>query len=155
ALDVVADVPDALVAELAVAQARDRVVLVEALQRLRGGLDVPFEERRAEAFGDLQRQHGLAGAGLALDQERPLQRDGGIDGDLQIVGRHIAAGSLETHARSACPAFLSRFGTMPTTRSRRAEGARASPQSNVSRVERRPAVRAATQRVRRNQRVTR
>ncbi len=36
ALDVVADVLDALVAELAVAQARDRVVLVEALLRLGG-----------------------------------------------------------------------------------------------------------------------
>ena len=46
ALDVVADVGDALVAELAIAQARDRVVFVKALQRLGGRLDVPLDQRR-------------------------------------------------------------------------------------------------------------
>ena len=98
ALDVVADVLDALVAELAVAQPRHRVVFVEALQRLGGRLDVPFDQRRAQALGDLQRQHGLAGAGLALDQQRPLQRDGGVDRDLEVVGGDIGAGAFETHA---------------------------------------------------------
>ena len=97
ALDVVADVVDARVAELAVAQARDGVVLVEALLRLGGRLDVPLDERRAERLGDFERQHRLAGAGLALDQQGPLQRDGGVDGDLQIVGRDVALGALELH----------------------------------------------------------
>ena len=71
--DVVADVVDARVAELAVAQAADGVVLVEALQRLGGGLDVPLDERHAERLGDLEGQHRLAGARLALDQQRPLR----------------------------------------------------------------------------------
>ena len=44
ALDVVADVVDALVAELAVAQARDGVVLVEALVGLGRRLDVPLDD---------------------------------------------------------------------------------------------------------------
>ena len=100
ALDVVADVGDALVAELAVAQARHRVVFVEALQRLGGRLDVPLDQRRRQRLGDFERQHGLAGAGLALDQQRPLQRDRRIDRDLQVVGRHIGLGAFETHARS-------------------------------------------------------
>jgi hypothetical protein len=47
--DVVADVVDPLVAELPVAQARHRVVLVEALLRLGGGLDVPLDQRVARA----------------------------------------------------------------------------------------------------------
>ena len=73
ALDVVADVLDPLVAKLAVAQAADRIVLVEALLGLGGGLDVPLDQRRAERLGDLLGQDGLAGARLALDQQRPLQ----------------------------------------------------------------------------------
>ena len=97
ALDVIADVPDAFVAELAVAQPRHRVVFVEALQRLGGGLDVPLDQRCADRLGDLERQHGLAGAGLALDQQRPLQGDRRIDRDLEIVGRHIGLGAFKTH----------------------------------------------------------
>ncbi len=72
ALDVVADVLDALVAELAVAQPRYRVIFVQALLRLGGRLDVPFHQRCADRAGDFVRQHGLAGAGLALHQQRPL-----------------------------------------------------------------------------------
>ena len=100
ALDVVADVGDALVAELAVAQARDGVVFVEALQRLGGGLDVPLDQRGRQRLGDFERQHGLAGAGLALDQQRPLQRDRRIHRDLQVVGRHIGFRAFKAHARS-------------------------------------------------------
>jgi hypothetical protein len=100
ALDVVADIGNARIAELAVAQARDRIVFVKALHRLGGGLHMPFEQRRAQRLGDLDRQHGLAGTGFALDQQRPLQRDRRIDRDLQVVGRHISLGTLETHACS-------------------------------------------------------
>ena len=100
--DVVADVADARVAELAVAQPAHRVVLVEALQRLGGRLDVPLDERRLDRLGDLQRQHGLAGAGLALHQQRPLQGDGGVDGDLEIVGRDVVLRALELHDAAHC-----------------------------------------------------
>src|SRR5258708_3194854 len=51
ALDVVANVAHALVAELAVAQPPHRVVFVEPLQRLGGRLDLPLDQRRAEALG--------------------------------------------------------------------------------------------------------
>ena len=85
------------VAQLAVAQPGHRVVFVEALQRLGGRFDVPLDQRRAERLGDLDGQHGLAGAGLALDQQRPLQRDRGVDRDLQVVGGHIGAGAVEAH----------------------------------------------------------
>ena len=98
ALDVVADVLDAGIAQLAVAQPRHRVVLVKALQRLGGRFDVPLDQRRGERLGDLDGQHGLAGAGLAFDQERPLQRDRGVDRDFQIVGRHVGAGAFKAHA---------------------------------------------------------
>ena len=51
--DVIPDVLDALVAELAVAQAVDGVVVVEALLRLCRRLDVPLDEGRVERGRDL------------------------------------------------------------------------------------------------------
>ena len=95
--DVVADVRDPRVAELRVAQARDRVVLVEPLLRLRCRLDVPDEQRRAQALGDLLGQHGLAGAGLALHQERAFEDDGGVDGRGQVGGRDVGLGAGKAH----------------------------------------------------------
>jgi hypothetical protein len=66
---------NALVAELAVAQAADGVVFVEPLLRLGGRLDVPFDQVDPErSGGDLAGELGLAGAGFALDQQRALQR---------------------------------------------------------------------------------
>src|SRR5262249_20419953 len=37
------------------------------------------------------------GPGFAFDQQRALERDGGIDRDLEVVGCDIGAGSFETH----------------------------------------------------------
>ncbi len=96
-LDVVADVLDAGVAELAVAQAGDGVVLVEALLRLDGRLDVPGDERRVQRLGDLVGEDGLAGARLALDEERTFQIDRGVDRDAQVVGCDIVLGAFEAH----------------------------------------------------------
>ena len=93
------DVLDPLVAELAVAQAGHRVVLVEALLGLGGRLDVPGDQRRVQGLGHLVGQHRLAGAGLALDQQRPLQRDGGVDRDLQVVGGDVVA----VPSKRCCP----------------------------------------------------
>ena len=87
--DIIGDVVDSLVAELAVAQPRHRVIFVKALMRLGGRFDVPFDQRRADRRGDLMGQDGLAGARLALDQQGPAQRDGGIDRDLEVVGGDI------------------------------------------------------------------
>ena len=96
ALDVVGDVVHARVAELRIAQTRHRVVLVQALLRLAGGLDVPLEQRPAERARHFDRQHRLAGAGLALDQQRALQRDGGVDRHHQIFGGDVGVGSGKT-----------------------------------------------------------
>ncbi len=93
--DVVADVVDALVAELRIAQPRDRVVLVEALLGLGRGLDMPLQERPAHAAGDLLGELGLAGAGLALDQDGTPEGDGGVDRGGEILGRDVAVGAGE------------------------------------------------------------
>ena len=93
--DVVADVVDLGVAELRVAQARDGVVLVQAVLRLGRRLDVPAVERLVERARDLLGQLGLAGAGLALDEQRPRQRDGRIDGHHQVLGRDVALRPFE------------------------------------------------------------
>ena len=68
AFDVVGNVVDPLVAELAVAKAGHGVIFVKALMSARRRLDVPFDQRRIDRGGDLVGQHRLAGAGLALDQ---------------------------------------------------------------------------------------
>ena len=100
AADIVRNVVDPRVAELAVAQPRHRVIFVEALVGLGGRLDVPADQRRAERRGDLVGEHGLAGAGLALDQQRAAQRDGGIDRDLEVVGGDVVGGAFEAHRRA-------------------------------------------------------
>ncbi len=110
ALDVVGDVGDAGVAELAVAQPRHRVVFVEALLRLGGRLDVPGQKRRVDRLGDFLGQHGLAGAGLALHQQRALEHDGGIDGDLEVIGGDVVLGTGEFHLSVCLASFVGRFG---------------------------------------------
>ena len=49
------------------------------------------------ALGDLIGEHGLAGAGLALDQQRPLQRDRRVDRERQVVGGDVGVGAFEAH----------------------------------------------------------
>ena len=97
AANVIGDLGHARVAELRIAQARDGVILIEALLGARGRLDVPGDERGADRGGDLLREQRLAGAGLALDEQRTLERDCGVDRGLQFVARHISGGSFKTH----------------------------------------------------------
>ena len=98
-LDVVANVADAVVAELGVAQPGHGVVLVEALQRLGLGLDVPGDEAQVQGLGDLLGEQRLAGARLALDQKGPLELHGGVHGHGQFVGRDVGVGgAVENHA---------------------------------------------------------
>ena len=56
-----------------------------------------YEYDAVSRLRDLQCQHGLAGTGLALDQQGPLQRDRRIDRDFEVVGRHIVLGAFKTH----------------------------------------------------------
>ena len=101
--DVVGDVGDARVAELRIAQPRDGVIFVQALLGAGRRLDVPGDERRADRAGDLLRQQRLAGAGLALDEQRTLERDRGVDRGLQFVARDIGGRAFKTHRRSRLP----------------------------------------------------
>jgi hypothetical protein len=97
ALDVIADVLDPRVAQLAVAQPRHRIVFIKALQRLGGRFDVPFDQRRAQRLGDFQRQDGFAGPRFPLYQEGALERDCGVNRNFQIIGGDVAAGAFKTH----------------------------------------------------------
>jgi hypothetical protein len=83
--------------QLAVAQAAHGVVFIQALLRLGGGLDVPLQQRHVQRLGHFLGQHGLAGAGLALDEQRALQSDGGVDGQHQVLGGDVILGALEFH----------------------------------------------------------
>jgi hypothetical protein len=74
---------DARIAELPVPEPRHRVIFIQALMRLGGRLDVPFDERRADGCGDLVREHGLAGSGFALDEQWPAESDGRIHATLR------------------------------------------------------------------------
>jgi hypothetical protein len=47
----------------------DRVVLVQALLRFGGGLDVPLQQGHVQGRSHLFGEHGFAGAGLAFDQQ--------------------------------------------------------------------------------------
>jgi hypothetical protein len=57
-------------------------------------------QRQAQRRRDLLGQHRLAGAGLALDQQRPLERDRGVHREPELVRRHVALAAPEPH-----PAF--------------------------------------------------
>ena len=83
--------------QLAVAQAAHRVVLVQALLRLGRALDVPLQQRHVQRLRHFLGQHGLAGAGLALDQQRALERDRGVDREHQVLGGDVVVGALEFH----------------------------------------------------------
>ena len=126
AADVVGDVVDPLVAELAVAEAGNSVIFVEALDGAGGRLDVPFDQRRAQRRGDLVREDGLAGAGFALDQQGPAELDRGVDRDLEVVGRDIIGGAFETHG----PALWARRAAVQALAEVARAAARASSRSN-------------------------
>ncbi len=49
------------------------------------------------ARGHLLGEQGLAGARFALDEQRALQGDGGIDGQGQVAGGDVAIGTFEFH----------------------------------------------------------
>ena len=97
--DVVVDVVDPVVAELRVAKARDRVVLVQPLARLRDRLDVPLDEGGADRARHLLGEHRLARAGLSLDEERPFEGDGGVHREHQVLGGDVGIGTFESSLR--------------------------------------------------------
>jgi len=62
---------------------------------------VPFDQWRAQRFGDLQCQDGFARTGFPLDQKGALERDCGVNRNLQIIGGDVAAGAFKTHRMGA------------------------------------------------------
>jgi hypothetical protein len=78
--------------------------------RLGRRLDIPFDQRRVDGLRDLVSEYGLAGSRLSLDQQRTPLGDRSIDCDLEILGRDIAAGALETidHTRFSFTALRKR-----------------------------------------------
>ena len=107
--------------ELRVAQSGHGVVFVQSLLCLGRRLDVPLQERHVERLGDFLGQHRLAGAGLALDQQRALQRDRCIDGELEVAGRDVIFRSFEPHivlvAESCCAVYWASASTIRSCRS--------------------------------------
>ena len=103
--DIVFDVVDLVIAQLGIAQARHGVVFIKPLMRLGGRLDVPLDQRRPQRGRDLARQLGLAGARLALHQQRTLENDGGVHRGGQLVCGHIILGAFKTHV-GCFPCFV-------------------------------------------------
>ena len=94
-LHVLLDIVHALAAELAVIQALHHVVDIEAVLGLGGGLDVPDGQGLAHGGGDGLGQHGLAGAGLTLDEQGLLERDGDIGGLEQLFAGDVVLTAAE------------------------------------------------------------
>ena len=87
----------------------DGVIFVEALLGPRRRLDVPGDERRSQRAGDLLREQRLAGAGLALDQQRALERDRGVDRGFEFVAGHIGGRALKSHRLQLRAASVSKI----------------------------------------------
>ena len=104
--DVVLDVLHPLAAievgHLAVAQTTHRVIFIQALLRLGGGLHVPLQQRHAQRLRHFFGQHGFAGARFALDQQGPLQGDGGVHRQHQVLRGNVVFRSCKFHGTSLC-----------------------------------------------------
>ncbi len=110
-LDVVADIIDFFVTQLAISKAADGIVFIKALLRLGGGFDVPFDHRQAKCGTHLSGKFCLAGARLTFDQQGPLKGHSGVNCDGQIVGCHVTVGASELHVASPyyCPNLGGRY----------------------------------------------
>ena len=98
--DVVVDILDPLIAQLAVAQSGNCIVFIQTLLRFGGGFDVPLQQRHVQRRSDFLGQHGFARSGLAFDEKRALEGDGGVNGQHQIGRCNVALGALEFHGES-------------------------------------------------------
>ena len=57
---------------------------------------MPLDERGPERTRNFLGEHRLAGAGFALDQQRPLERDRGVDREHQIRCGDVSFGAFAT-----------------------------------------------------------
>ena len=109
-LDILFNIVHAFTAELAVVQTLDGVVYIQAVLSLCRRLDVPNDELLAQGLRNGLGQHSLAGAGLALDQQWLLQRDGDVDDAQQVLRDNVLAASLEFVHSVTILSFLVGFG---------------------------------------------
>ena len=105
-LNVVGHVMDFVLAQLAVAQAADRVIFIQPLLGAGCGFDVPFDQSHTKAARNLLGQLGFASAGFAFDQKGAFQCDGRIYGNCQVVGCDVGICALEFHVSSPCCAVV-------------------------------------------------
>ena len=99
-------------AQLRIAQPGNRIVLIEPLLGLGGGLDVPLKQRPVQRFGHLDGKHRLTRSRLALDEQWPFQGNGGVDRHFQIVAGDVIIGSREFHECEHPPEFGYRHYTV-------------------------------------------
>jgi hypothetical protein len=91
---------------LAVAEAGNSVVFIEALLRGSRAFDMPGEDFHAQGLGHLECQQGFSRSRLTLDQQGTLEMDGRIHSRLQFAGRDIGFCASEIHGgkyRAICP----------------------------------------------------
>ncbi len=117
----VVDVPSGIAAaEPGIVQAQHRVIDVAELFALEGGLAAGLFHVQTEGPGDFKGQLGLAGAGLAGEQQRLFHGDGDIDDFPQLGREIIAVGSGKLHPFNSIPNQVihdgprSRGGPAPT-----------------------------------------
>ena len=89
-LDVFSDVVDVFVSKPGVVETLHRVVHIEAVLGTGGASDVPAKKRHPEGLGHRLGQQGLAGAGLAADQEGPFEHDRTVDRGLEGLARQVS-----------------------------------------------------------------
>ena len=95
--DVVADVVNAFFAQLGVAEAGHRIILIQALLGQGGRLDVPGEQFFTQSIGNFVGQEGFSRARFSFDQQGALQINGRIDRNLQFRRGNVSGCSLKRH----------------------------------------------------------
>ena len=115
-LDVVLDVAHvaAGIAEAAVVEPGEGVVLVQGVHQLHARFDVEHDQRHFQGLGDGVGQHGLAGARLPLEQQGHFQGHGDVDDPGQLVVEHITGSAGEfglggCHGKSSIFKFVLLF----------------------------------------------
>src|SRR5208337_3305415 len=100
----VVDVPSgSAAAEPGIVQAQHRVIDVAELFALEGGLATGLFHVQTEGPGDFKGQLGLAGAGLAGEQQRLFHGDGDIDDFPQLGREIITVGTCKLHPFNSIP----------------------------------------------------
>ena len=95
--NVIRDVLNLLITQLRVTQSRYRIVLIQTLLCLTGGLDMPFKKRLAQGMSHLFGQTGFTGTRLTLNQQWSFQSCSGIHRHFQIIGCDVIFCAFKAH----------------------------------------------------------